>query len=169
MFQNFTKFSDEFGFLYLQDYWIGNGHDFRCIQYSSWFLPLFYQFAIFPGHFVFVVFNAFAVASSGRQLSTIVTQLSNGRLPAMYSNEQNKPQCLKIISKMSDWRKIRAKIRLEFRYCTFFVYTILNFPHFWRTTLSWEKAQESQNSVNEKMDNIRFLTYSLLLRLWSSD
>ena len=29
----------------------------------------------------------------------------------------------------------RAKIRLEFWYCTFFVFTVLNFPHFWRATL----------------------------------
>ena len=44
------------------------------------------------------------------------------------------------------WKK--AKIRIQFWYCTFFVYTILNFPHFWRATLSREKAREIQK--NEK-------------------
>ena len=34
---------------------------------------------------------------------------------------------------------------VEFWHCTFFVFTILNFPHFWRATL-WE----IQNSVNKK-------------------
>ena len=39
---------------------------------------------------------------------------------------------------------------VEFWHCTFFVYTNLNFPHFWRATLSEEKAREIQNSVNQK-------------------
>ena len=45
---------------------------------------------------------------------------------------------------------VRAKIRLEFWYCTFFVFTILNFPHIWEATLSREKAREIQNNVNKK-------------------
>ena len=32
--------------------------------------------------------------------------------------------------------KIRAKIRLEFWYCSFFVYTILNFPRFFSTEVA---------------------------------
>ena len=52
-----------------------------------------------------------------------------------------------------NWKKKAKngwKTRLEFWYCTFFAYTILNFPHFWWATLSREIAREIQNSVNKK-------------------
>ena len=62
------------------------------------------------------------------------------------------------------WQLVRAKIRLEFWYWTFFVYTILNFPHFWRTTLSREKEREIQSSVNK---NVQYQISNLFFALIS--
>ena len=72
---------------------------------------------------------------------------------ALHIHKRTHSVCVKKITqinqKIQECNSIlsRAKIRLEFWYCTFFVYTILNFPLFWRATLSREKAWEIQNSV----------------------
>ena len=67
----------------------------------------------------------------------------------------------KFLSVSNDWIRLhvvnniifistRAKNRLEIWNCSFFVYTILNFPRFFSAESSPSKVQEIQNSVNKK-------------------
>ena len=61
---------------------------------------------------------------------------------------------------VSGW--LRAKIILEFWYCTFFVYTILNFPRFFSAESGPSKVWETQNSVNK---NVHYKNSNLIFAL----
>ena len=58
----------------------------------------------------------------------------------------------------------RAKNRLEIWYCTFLVYTILNFPRFFSAESGPSKRREIQNSVNKNVQyqNSNFCSNHLL-------
>ena len=60
------------------------------------------------------------------------------------------PKCLCLLT------RAKIKNRLEIWYCSFFVYTILNFPHFCSAESGPLKVREIQNSVSKKCTILEF-------------